>query len=208
MPTSEKQQGAAKAAYGAVKKGAAAVKKLKGPSKEMAKSMSKGELKKMATGPIKKESIKESVEEGALTEGALANNFTFWVVEKPETPTQEPSELFFETDPIGFANQVAGGLMPENISGFYLSEEEASEAAHDEVVAVFEAAKALEEKKMAVTTKIEETIKNLQKEVNRCMEEGLDEKAQMYLQKISELRSKSQMVEASKKPIEEKKDKK
>ena len=55
--------------------------------------------------------------------------------------------------------------------------------------------------------KIEETIKELQKEVNRCMEAGKDQRAQQVIQKIAELRSKHQMIEASKKPIEEKEQK-
>lgn len=213
MPTSEKQKGAAGAAYGAVKKGAAAVSKLKGPAKSMAKSMSKPELKKMATGPIKKESVKESItmekpmEEAPMMEAQITDNITFWVVEKPKSPTDDPMELYFETDPLGFANQIMGGLMPEELLGFYANEDEASNAAHDQVTAVMEAAKQLEEKKHMAASKIQETIKKLQKEVNRCMEEGDDMKAQEKLQRIAELRSKHQMVEASKKEIEKSEEK-
>jgi hypothetical protein len=166
----------------------------------------------------KKESIKESVEEVNKVDEAMGytDNVHFWMVQKPESDGADPQELVYPgdeqgeqgMDPFTFGKIVMGGLKPSQVYGFYLSKDEALNAAHDIVVAVNEAAKALEEKKIAVTSKIEEAIKKLQKEVNRCMEEGLDEKAQMYLQKISELRSKSQMVEASKKPIEEKKDKK
>lgn len=203
MPAASKaQQQAAGAALAAKKKGKTAG--LKGASKQMAK-MGKAELEKIASTKHKglKKHVKESIEEKNLNEAALANNVTFWVVEKSKNPGDNPLDLVFETDPIGFANQIRGGLIPESVHGFYLEESEAYDAAHDLVTAVFEAAKAMEEKKEMVTKKVEEVIKKLQEKVNRCMEEGLDEEAQMHLQKISELRSKSQMVEASKKPMEE-----
>jgi len=136
-------------------------------------------------------------------QAALANNFTFWVVEKPKTPADHPLDLIFETDPIGFANQVRGGLTSDTIYGFYLEEADAQDAAHDQVTAVFEAAKALEEKKLTVTEKIEKTIAKLQKEATRCMKEGNEERAKAMLEKITKLKAQGRVVEASKKPLEE-----
>lgn len=211
MPASSKaQQQAAGAALAAKEKRTTAG--LKGASKQMAK-MSKKELEKIASTKHKglPKHVKESVEEGQIVEvnpatPHLIKDLEFWVVEKAPTPEADPMDLVFKTNPVSFALQVRGGLNVSKILGFYLDENEAMDAAHDEVTAVFESAKALEEKKVAVTAKIEETIKKLQKEVNRCMEEGDDQKAQMYLEKISQLRSKGQMVEASKKPVDTKKE--
>ena len=141
--------------------------------------------------------------ETKLNEAVLENTFNFWVVEKSKSPADNPLDLVFETDPIGFANQVRGGLVPEDIYGFYLDEVESHYAAHDQVKAVFEAAKSLEEKKVAVAEKIEKTIKKLQQEVSRCTKEGDEQRAKNILEKITQLKQKGQMVEASKKPIEE-----
>jgi len=204
MPAvSKAQQQAAGAALAAKEKGKTTG--LKGAAKTMAK-MTKKELEKIASTKHKglPKHVKESIKEGKMEEAETANNLTFWVVERPKTPTDDPMGLYFETDPLGFVRQVMGGLRPEEILGFFTSEDEASTAAHDQVEAVMEAAKNLEEKKHMTTSKIEEAIKELQKEVNRCMEEGKDQRAQQVIQKIAELRSKHKMVEASKKPLEEK----
>ena len=206
MPAvSKAQQQAAGAALAAKEKGKTTG--LKGAAKSMAK-MTKKELEKIASTKHKglPKHVKESVEEGQMVEANpstphLTKDLEFWVVEKASTPDADPTDLVFKTNPVSFALQVRGGLNVSKILGFYLDENEALDAAHDEVTAVFESAKALEEKKVTVTSKIEETIKKLQKEVNRCMEEGLDERAQQCIQKIAELRSKHQMVEASKKEI-------
>lgn len=207
MPAvSKAQQQAAGAALAAKKKGKTAG--LKGAAKSMAK-MTKKELKKVASTKHKglPKHVNESVDEGEMVEGHplaphLLQNLEFWVVEKATRPSEAPTDMVFKSDPIHFAKQIMAGLDPANVLGFYLDENEAMDAAHDEVSSVFEAAKSLEEKKHEVASKIEETIKKLQKEVNRCMEEGKDGKAQQIIQKIAELRSKHQMVEASKKEIE------
>ncbi len=212
MPAvSKAQQQAAGAALAAKKKGKTTG--LKGAAKSMAK-MTKKELEKVASTKHKglPKHIKESVEEGEMIDEAMGytDNVYFWMVQKPESDGADPQELVYPgdeqgeqgMDPFTFAKIVMGGLTPSQVYGFYSSKDEALNAAHDIVVAVNEAAKTLEEKKHTVTSKIEETIKKLQKEVNRCMEEGKDQKAQQIIQRIAELRSKHQMVEASKKEIE------
>jgi hypothetical protein len=143
----------------------------------------------------------------------LANNFQFFVVEKSKDPMDKPMDLLFETDPIGFANQIRGGLLPEEIHGVYLSEEEAINTAHDLVQAVYETAKGLEEKKVQVTEKINKKIAQLQKEINSRLKaaksdpmnaENYETQAEALMSQIKELRAKNSLVEKSKKPLEEK----
>jgi hypothetical protein len=199
MPTSEKQKGAAGAAYGAVKKGSTAVNKLKGPAKSMAKSMSKSELKKMATGPIKKESVKESVEEnhmmGQEYPGYEDKVGQICIVMKP-TPESSPEELVQTTNAFGM-----GQYDPTMVHGIYNDEKEANLVAEAICNELQQHLAEVEKKKGMVAEKLEAAIKGLQKEVNRCMEEGNDMRAQQTIQKIAELRNKHQMVEASKKEI-------
>lgn len=202
------QQQAAGAALAAKEKGTASG--LKGASKEMAK-MSKKELEKIASTKhkdkpkhVKKKKLKESLEEAPTS--PVVDTVEFYVVERPKSPTENPLMLVHKADPFMFARQVMGGLRPEEVYGFYLDEDEAMSVAHDQVEAVMEAAKSLEEKKIQVTSKIEEVIKKMQKEINSCLEEGSDEsmlKAETMIEKIKELRMKGKVVEASKKQIEE-----
>lgn len=206
------QQQAAGAALAAKEKGTTSG--LKGASKEMAK-MSKKELEKIASTKhkgkpkhVKKKKLKEGIE--PIEEAAgLASNIEFWVVEKAMSPQDNPLDLYYKSSPLSFGNQMIGGLLSQQIYGFYSDETAAENAAHDQVEAVVEAAKNLEEKKMQVTSKIEEVIKKMQKEINSCLEEGSDEsmlKAETMMQKIKELRMKGKVVEASKKPVEEPKE--
>ena len=123
------------------------------------------------------------------------------IVLKP-TPGVSPEELVHTTHAFGM-----GQFDPSTVHGVYQDEKQAQQVAEAACSAMEGHLKSIEEKKMEVTGKIEETIKKLQKEVNRCMEEGKDQRAQQVIQKIAELRSKHQMVEASKKPIEEKEEK-
>ena len=215
MPTSEKQKGAAGAAYGAVKKGAAAVSKLKGPAKSMAKSMSKPELKKMATGPIKKETVKESITmqqpvmqqmqqqvpsyEHPGCEDTIGDIF---VVMKPG-PEDTPEKLVQPTHAFGMHQ-----FDPMQVHGVYNDQEEANMVAEAACNELYKHMKEVEDKKHSITEKIGKMIRGMQKEVNRCMQEGNEGKAQETLQKISHLRERHKMVEASKKeikPLEEKK---
>ena len=180
----------------------AGAKGVTGAAKKAAKTMTKKSVHDFAhtKGELPEGQMEEANQDGSH----LIQDLEFWVVEKAMRPSEAPTDLVFKSDPIHFAKQIMAGLDPANVLGFYLDEKEAMDIAHDQVEAVMEAAKSLEEKKHMTTSKIEETIKNLQKEVNRCMEEGMDERAQRVIQKIAELRSKHKMIEASKKPLEEK----
>lgn len=123
------------------------------------------------------------------------------IVLKP-TPGASPEELVHTTHAFGMHQ-----FDPSTVHGVYQDEKQAQQVAEAACGAMEEHLQSVEEKKMAVTSGIEEAIKKLQKEVNRCMEVGKDQRAQQVIQKIAELRSKHQMVEASKKPIEEKEEK-
>lgn len=162
--------------------------------------------------------MKKALKENEIVEAPveLASNIEFWVVEKAKDPMANPMDLAYSTDPIGFANQVRGGLLPEDIYGIYMSEEEATNAAHDQVQAVYEAAKGLEDKKMKVAEKINKAIDRLQKEVSMHMKaskenpmeaEKHDMEAQGKMAKIQELRAKHKMVEGSKKQLEKEEEK-
>lgn len=214
MPTSEKQKGAAGAAYGAVKKGAAAVSKLKGPAKSMAKSMSKPELKKMATEPIKKKSVKESItmQQPVMQQRQQMSNYEhpgcedtvgdIFVVMKPG-PEDTPDRLVQPTHAFGMQQ-----FDPMQVHGVYNDQEEANMVAEAACNELYKHMKEVEDKKHNITEKIGGMIRKMQKEVNRCMQEGDERGAQMMLEKISSLRERYKMVEASKKeikPLEEKK---
>lgn len=143
----------------------------------------------------------------------LANNIEFYVVEKSKRPDDNPMELMYKADPLYFANQIRGGLLPEDIQGFYLSEDEALDAAHDQVAAVFEAAKRLEEKKHKVTDKIQKKISTLQKQMDAHLKAAKSDpaaaddheaKAEAILSDIKELRAKHGLVEKSKTALPEK----
>lgn len=157
---------------------------------------------------------KHAKQEGAVNEAPmLANPLEFFVVEKPRDYTERSGEIVFKSSPFGFARQVMGGLRPEDVHGFYLSEDEAFKVAEDLVKKMTEAAQALEKKKEDVTGKLDKTISKLQKEINMHMNEaGKDHTvadkhhadAEKKMQIIKALREKYKMVESSKKEIEPK----
>lgn len=201
MPAvSKAQQQAAGAALAAKEKGT--TKGLKGASKGMVK-MSKAELEKIASTKHKglPKHVKESVEEthmmGHDHPGCDDQVGQIFVVLKP-TPGASPENLVQQTHAFGMHQHD-----PMNIHGIYGDEGQAISVAEAACTEMYKHLEEVEKKKHEVTEKIEKTIEMLQKEVNRCMEEGQDGRAQQVLQKISELRSKHQMVEASKKPIED-----
>jgi hypothetical protein len=138
------------------------------------------------------------------------NNVPFFVVEKPKSPTENPSMLVFKSDPFMFAKQVIAGLTPEEVYGFFLDEDEAFSIAHDLVSSAFESAKSLEEKKEAVLGKLDKHINKLQREINQHMKEASvdpdaadrhHQMAEMKMSTIKELRNKHKMVGASKKEL-------
>lgn len=144
----------------------------------------------------------------------------FWVVEKPSdnfsSATDNPAQLVFKSNPFKFANQVRGGLVPEQVHGFYLDEDAALNAAHDLVDAVYEAARALEEKKETVLEKLDKHIRRLQQEINHHMKEAGEDseqadrhhqEAEAKMATIKELRSKHKMVGESRKEVSKKEEK-
>lgn len=145
-----------------------------------------------------KENHEMGMEMGDGHPGCEDNVGQICVVLKP-TPGASPEDLVHTTHAFGMHQ-----FDPMQVHGIYPDEKQAQQIAEAACSAMEGHLQAIEEKKMEVTSKIEETIKKLQKEVNRCMEEGMDERAQRVIQKIAELRSKHKMVEASKKPLEEK----
>ena len=164
----------------------------------------------IADKPKEKKSISENIVEQPSKTPQIENNLEFWVVEKPTDPMADPMTLVHKSDPFKFAMQVRGGLVPDEVLGFYLDEDEALNAAHDQVTAVFEAAKALEEKKDAVIGKLDKHIARLQKEINQHMREAGDnpdqadnhhQEAERKMATIKELRSKHKMVGQSKKEL-------
>ncbi len=198
-------------------------KEVTGAAKKAAKTMSKksvqdyvhtkGKLPKKVT---KKKSVKESImmqrpinqmqqrmphemepqmpnHEHPGCEDTVGQIF---VVLKP-TPDTSPEDMVHPTHIFGM-----GQHDPMNIHGVYHDEDEANMVAEAACNEMYKHMKEVEDKKHAVTEKISKMIKELQKRVNSCMEGGLDEKAQQYIHKISELRHKHEIVETSKKPIE------
>lgn len=158
----------------------------------------------------KKESVKESItmeqpmEEthmmGHEHPGCEDKVGQICVVLRP-SPESSPEELVHTTHAFGM-----GQFDPSMIHGIYNDEKEANLVAEAVCRELQEYLAEVEKKKAMVTEKIDKVIKDLQKEVNRCMDEGNDQKAQEVLQRIAELRHKHGMVEASKKPLEEKED--
>lgn len=162
----------------------------------------------MASSPNSPKQVKKE----AKSTGQFASMVTFWVVEKPKSPSENPMMLVHEADPFMFARQVMGGFKPEEVHGFYLDPEEAENAAHDLVQAVYESAKALEEKKHTVMEKLNSHINKLQREINQHMNEASKNPeaadkhhamAERKMQMIKSMREKHKMVEAAKQELPE-----
>ena len=160
----------------------------------------------------KKESVKESITVEQPTEenhmmghehpGYEDKVGQICIVMKP-SPDSSPEDLVHTTHAFGM-----GQYDPTTIHGIYNDEKEANLVAEAICNELQKYLAEVEKKKGEVSMKLEAAIAKLQKEVNRCMDEGNDTKAQETIQKIAELRNKHKMVEASKKemkPIEEKK---
>lgn len=159
-----------------------------------------------------KQALKESTEM-IETPVELANNMQFYGVRKTNDPMADAAGLVQAYDPVAFGNEMQNGLLPQDLHGFYMSEEEALTAANEIVRNVYETARNLEEKKGKVTEKIQKKINALQKEVNAHLKASQADptnaddhqaKAEAVLSQIKELRAKSGIVEKSKKPLQEK----
>ena len=156
----------------------------------------------------KKESVKESItmeqptEETHMMEhehpGCEDKVGQICVVLRP-SPESSPEDLVHPTHAFGM-----GQFDPSTIHGIYNDEKEANLVAEAICSELQQHLAEVEEKKTMVTEKIDKAIKDLQKEVNRCMDEGRDGEALQILERIAMLREKHKMVEASKKPLEEK----
>ena len=95
-------------------------------------------LKNLLTPKAK---LKEQHELGDMTKGVgsaarlrVDNDVYFYVV-TTASPDSEIGDIFFKVDPIGFANQIRGGLKPEQIVVITSDMEEARAAAYDQVEA-------------------------------------------------------------------------
>lgn len=125
-----------------------------------------------------------------------------FVVMKPG-PGDTPDKLVQPTHTFGMQQ-----FDPTQVHGVYNDQEEANMVAESACNELYKHMKEVEDKKHSITEKIGGMIRKMQKEVNRCMERGDERTAQMMLEKISGLRERHKMVEASKqevKPLEEKK---
>lgn len=152
--------------------------------------------------------MKEGVNEIKLSN--FENNVVFWVVEKPQSPTENPMMLVHQSDPFTFARQVIGGIREDEVYGFFLDEDEALSAAHDLVDAVYESARNLEMKKETVLEKLNKHINKLQKEINQHMKMANESPteadnhhmmAEKKMHMIKSMRDKHKMVEAAKQQL-------
>lgn len=163
----------------------------------------------------KKESkeLKESVMEMPMDghPGCEDTVGQIFIVLKPG-PEDSAENLVQPTHVFGM-NQVD----PSMVHGVYQDEKQANTVAEGAVKSLQEHLEGMEMKKNTITEKIAERIKALQQEINQHLEEAsanpeLEENhhmdAETKMNEIKTLRQKAKAVEASKKPIEEKKDKK
>lgn len=160
--------------------------------------------------------IKQALQENAEiveTPIQLENNVEFWGVKRSTDPMDDPGKLTFKSDPVSFGNDLRGGVLPQDIHGFYLSEEEALRVAEGLVQATYESARTLEAKKNTVTEKIQKKINELQRQVDEYLRAAKSDpdnadahqtRAEEVLTRIREYRAKHGVVEKAKRPLEEK----
>lgn len=211
MPaSSEAQQKAAAIALKAKETGD--TKGLKGPAKTMLR-MSKAELKKFAStkhkGLPKHVKKKKKINEGAV-ENEPMQNLQFWVVIKPHSYESNINDICTEVTPFQFNEMCMEGLTPDQVHGFYIDQPEAQNTAKQLLTDLQDKAIALEELKTKVTDALQKKIDELQKLAETHMKSMKDNpdaaeahqmKAESYLSKIRELRSKHKMVEGAKKDV-------
>ena len=130
--------------------------------------MKKSELKQLIREAI--EEVKPKVEEEVINEGFTPETDevgAFWIVEKPTTSATLDDICFECKDIAYFANQVKGGLKPEDIKGVFVKEAKAKKLAEkllaerdkkkDEVKQAAEAYKKMKQETLA---KVQEYMKN------------------------------------------------
>ena len=69
---------------------------------------------------------------GSAARLKVPNTVYFYVVTKA-SPNSTLGDILFKIDPIGFANQIRGGLKPEEIVIITMDQDEALNAAHDQL---------------------------------------------------------------------------
>jgi len=130
--------------------------------------MKRSDLKQLIREAI--EEIQPQVNEDQLNEAFAPETDevgAFWVVEKPSTSATLDDICFECKDVAYFANQVAGGLKPEDVKGIFTKEAKAKKLAEkllaerdkkkDEVKTAAEAYKKMKEETLA---KVQEYMKN------------------------------------------------
>lgn len=130
--------------------------------------MKRSELTQLIREAI--EEVKPKIEEEVINEGFAPEKDevgSFWVVEKPSTNSKMEDACWECKDIAYFANQVKGGLNPEDIKGVFYNEGKAKKLAEkllaerdkkkDEVREAGEAYKKMKEETLA---KVQEYMKN------------------------------------------------
>jgi hypothetical protein len=128
--------------------------------------MKRSELKNLIKEAI--EEVKPKIEEDVINEGFAPETDeigAFWVVEKPTTSSTIDDICFECKDVAYFANQVKGGLNPEDIKGIFTKEPKA---------------KKLAEKLLAERDKKKEEVKKVGEAYKKMKEEALA-KVQEYM---------------------------
>ena len=140
------------------------------------------------------------------------DNLQFWVVTVPPSHTEPMDRVMTQADPFQFCQMHMNGLSPDQVAGFYSSEEEARKKAEGMLDELYDKAKALEEKKAEVATKLQKTIDELQKRAESHMKmmksepelaEDHHAKAERYMARLKELRGTHKRVEESKQELGE-----
>lgn len=146
----------------------------------------------------------------------LQNNVDFFVVKMPMDHTSKVTDLVQQHNPLSFAQACQEGSCNMNeVAGCYLDEAEAHQAAYGIVKGKYDTAKALEEKKELVASKLQKKIDQLDKEAQKHLKlakQDINNKekhraaAKQLLDQIEQLESKNKAVSGSKKelqPLEE-----
>lgn len=159
---------------------------------------------------VKKESVMEMEPSQFDHPGCDDKIGQIYVVLKP-TPEASPEDLVHQTHAFGMSQ-----FNPHGVHGVYSDGEEANIVAEAACNEMYKHLRAVEAKKDAILSKIDENIARLQKEINAHMKEAterpeLSERhhglAQRKMATIGELRNKHKVVKESKKQLPKKADK-
>ncbi len=159
------------------------------------------------------EHLPQHVEQSPISQPQdLHSNVDFFVVKMPMDHTPKVQDLVQQHNPISFAQACQEGSCNMNeCSGFYMEEAEAHQHAYNLVKGLYESAKALEEKKELVASKLQKKIDQLDKEAQKHLKlakQDVENKekhraaAKKLLDKIEHLESKNKAVSSSKKEVQ------